>query len=84
MSLVLCILPRKSLYANVCYAVRINGFLTNWFDVSSGLKQGCILSPRLFNMYVNDVITEVNALDKGFNIGDHKVSLLVYMLTTLL
>ena len=68
----------KSLYANVCCAVRINGFLTNWFDVSSGLKQGCILSPLLFNMYVNDLITEVNALDKGVNIGDHKVSLLVY------
>ena len=26
----------------------------------------------------NDLITEVNALDKGVNIGDHKVSLLVY------
>ena len=47
--------------------------MTNWFDVSSRLKQGCILSPLLFNMYVNDLITEVNALDKGVDIGDHKV-----------
>ena len=45
-----------SLYDNVWCSVRINGKLTEWFDVSCGLKQECSLSSILFNLYINDLI----------------------------
>ena len=41
-----------SLYNKVQSCVRINGNLTEWFDVNCGLKQGCILSPILFDIYI--------------------------------
>lgn len=37
----------KALYRNVT-ALNVNQFLLDWFEVRSGVKQGCILSPTLF------------------------------------
>ena len=46
----------KSIYENVNCSVRINGHYTDWFDVTdSGSKQGCLLSPQIFNLYLNDL-----------------------------
>ena len=36
-----------SIYDNVKCAVKINDFKTDWFNVRSGLKQGCVLSTLL-------------------------------------
>ena len=58
--------------------MRINNCLTDEFDVSCGLKQGCLISPLLFNTYINDLITENNMLDRGINITGKKVSMLLY------
>ena len=41
----------KLLYKSVSSCIRINGYNTDWFDVSSGLRQGCSLSPLLFNHF---------------------------------
>ena len=41
----------KSLYENVKCTVRVNGVHSEWFDVNTGLKQGCVLSP-LFSMHL--------------------------------
>ena len=48
-----------SLYNNVQSCVRVNGNLTDWFEVNQGLKQGCILSPLLFNIFLNDLIDDI-------------------------
>ena len=52
--------------------MRINGKLTEWFDVSCGLKQGCSLSSILFNLYIH----EINSLDIGIEIDTEKVCIL--------
>ena len=67
-----------AIYANVRCAVRINGSLTEWFDVTCGLKQGCSLSSILFNLCINDLITRINSLGTGIDINGEKVSILVY------
>ena len=35
--------------------------MSEWFPVNVGLRQGCAMSPWLFNVYMDDVVREVNA-----------------------
>ena len=58
--------------------MRINNCLSRCFDVTCGLKQGCLISPLMFNMYINDLITKLNGLDRGIKVNGRKVSLLLY------
>ena len=66
------------LYTDVECCVRVNGFNTAWFNVETGLKQGCILSPLLFNLYINDLSGEIKMSGKGVIIGDERVAILLY------
>ena len=50
---------QKALYTNVNCSVRINGYLTEWFSVLSGLKQGCLLSPLLFNLFLPIIVAKL-------------------------
>lgn len=68
----------KSLYIDVSACVKVNNLTTDWFDVKSGLRQGCSLSPLLFNLYINDLALNINALGKGITLNDEKISLLMY------
>lgn len=68
----------KSLYANVKCSIKINGLLSDWFDVKVGLKQGCIISPILFNLYLNDLMVAINGLNCGVCYGDDSLSILAY------
>ena len=45
----------KSLYINLQCSVKLNNFNTQWFPISSGVKQGGTLSPTFFKMFLNDV-----------------------------
>lgn len=67
-----------AIYNNVQSCVKINGHMTEWFNVKSGLKQGCILLPLLFNIFINDLIDEVKRLNVGIKLDDDIVSVLVY------
>ena len=52
--------------------------LTGWFGVYRDLKQGCTLSPMLFNLYVNVLAHEIQALHKGVNVNNDNISVLLY------
>ena len=67
----------KSLYNNVLCSVKLIGFTTDLFGVKCGLKQGCSLSPLLFNLYINDLAFKIDALCKGVKTGDDTVSILL-------
>ena len=62
-----------SLYKTVKSCVRINGLTTDFFDVNCGLKQGCLLSPLLFNLYTDDLVRDMNLLNIGIDIDDASV-----------
>ena len=60
----------KTLYTEVKCAVRINGQISDWFDVKIGLKQGCIFTPLLFNIFINDLAQTVNNSECGASYGE--------------
>ena len=43
-----------------------------------GLKQGCILSPQLFNAFLNGLTQCINELHCGVEYGDNSISMLLY------
>ena len=48
----------KSLYKNASARVKIENKLSESIKISRGLKQGDMLSPLLFNIFINDIIKE--------------------------
>ena len=56
----------ERLYENSKCAVTIDGKLTEWFSVLVGVRQGCLLSPTLFNIFLEFVINEVESISNHF------------------
>ena len=67
------------MYSSACSCVNVNGSLTEWFDIESGVKQRCVLSPILFSMFINDLIVELRSSGCGIDIdGVIKIASLLY------
>ena len=49
----------QSLYENAMSqsAVLVQGTTGEWFHTSVGVRQGCLLSPTLFNIFLEDIMT---------------------------
>ena len=46
----------RNLYAGQEAAVRTGHGTTDWFQIGKGVRQGCILSPCLFNLYAKYIM----------------------------
>ena len=46
----------RNLYAGQEARVRIGHGTTDWFQIGKGVRQGCILSPYLFNFYAEYIM----------------------------
>ena len=46
----------RNLYAGQEATVRTGHGTTDWFQIGKGLRQGCILSPCLFNLYAEYIM----------------------------
>ncbi len=49
-----------------------------WFPTTRGVRQGDVLSPTLFSLFVNDLALEVKHLNRGLPVGQDKLSILLY------
>ena len=66
----------KSIYTNDKICIKHEGKITDAFDVNLGVKQGCILSPLLFNIFLSDLPALLeNALKSTNQTLDHSSSL---------
>ena len=69
----------RDIYRKTKCAVKINDKTTEFFDFTKGVRQGCPLSPILFNIYVNEIFNLVNENnDSNIFLGDTKVNALMY------
>ena len=47
----------ENMYKDTFSAVRVNGEISDWFSTIVGVLQGCVLSPLLFIIFLEAVIT---------------------------
>lgn len=64
--------------SKVSCAVSINSELTSWFHINSGVKQGCILSPTLFALFIDDLVDSLNSVHAGVACGNILTSSLLH------
>ena len=50
----------QSFYVDSRACVRVENDASEWFPVNVGLRQGCVMSPWLFNVYMDGVVRPVN------------------------
>ena len=70
----------RNLYAGQEAAVRTGHGTTDWFQIGEGVRQGCILSPCLFNLYAEYIMRNA-ALDEaqaGIKISRRNINNLRY------
>ena len=76
----------RNLYAGQEATVRTGHGTTNWFQIGTGVRQGCILSPCLFNFYAEYIMrnTMLDEAQAGIKIAGRNISNLRYIDDTIL
>ena len=60
----------QSFYVDSTACVRVGNDVSEWFPVNVGLRQSCVMSQWLFNVYMDRVVREMNVrvLGKGLEL----------------
>ena len=72
------------LYNNQKATIRWNGEHCEYFNISKGVRQGCILSPHLFSLYTEQIMRNADTGDMGIKIGGRILTDLRYADDTVL
>ena len=66
----------RNLYAGQEATVRTRHGTTDWFQIGKGVCQGCILSPCLFNLYAEYIMTDagLDEAQAGIKIARRNIS----------
>lgn len=65
-------------YANQVNQVKWNNTLSETYRLTSGVRQGGLTSPVLFNLYINELIEELSSTRVGCQVGGVRVNNLSY------
>ena len=70
----------RNLYAGQEATVRTGHGITDWFQIGKGVRQGCILSPCLFNLYAEYIMrnTGLEEAQAGIKIAGRNINNLRY------
>ena len=63
------------LYDKATSAVQMNGSMGEWFRTTVGVRQGCLLSPILFNVFPEQIMSDaLEEYDGKVNIGGRNIT----------
>ena len=68
----------KNLYFKDNILIEINGELCKKIYLRNGLKQGCGLSPTLFNFMAKEIAEEISKLCDSVSLGNFKLNAIFY------
>ena len=76
----------RNLYAGQEATARTRHGTTDWFKIGKGVQQGCILSPRLFNLYAEYIMwnARLDEAQAGIKIAKRNINNLRYTDDTIL
>ena len=67
----------KNLYDKATSAVLFNSSIGDWFQITVGVRQGCLLSPALFNIFLERIMTHALEDHEGIvSIGSRTIIIL--------
>ena len=68
--------PLRNLYAGQEAKVRTGHGTTDWFQIGKGVRQGCILSLCLFNLYAENIMQNagLNEAQAGIKIAGRNIN----------
>lgn len=52
-------------YSNLQCRVKWDNCFSDWFSITAGVRQGGILSPDLYSIYVDDLLSRLESTGKG-------------------
>ena len=68
----------RSLYKSTKSKIILGQDETDFFEIEAGVRQGCVLSPLLFSIFINKLAKLINESGIGINIKNKKVAILMY------
>ena len=72
--------PLRNLYAHQETTVLTGHGTTDWFQIGKGVRQGCTLSPCLFNLYAEHIMQNagLDEAEAGIKIAGRNINSLRY------
>ncbi|MEW8547047.1 MAG: reverse transcriptase domain-containing protein, partial [Candidatus Thiodiazotropha sp.] len=65
----------KHLYDKAISAAQLNGNTGEWFRITAVVRQGCILSPTLFNIFLERIMSDaLKEHDGKVSIGGRSIA----------
>ena len=65
----------EQLYDNATRAVQMNGSIGEWFRATVGIRQGCLLSPTLYNIFLERIMSDAQEEHDGkVSIGGRNIT----------
>ena len=59
-------------------SIKVNGQVSDDFEVNTGLRQGCVLSPLLFSLYINGAVKKLKEERCGVECGSETIPGLLF------
>ena len=66
----------RNLYSGQEATVRARHGPTDWFQIGKGVRQGCILSPSIFNLYAEYIMrnAELDEAQAGLKVAERNIN----------